>query len=114
MQIQDFRVGVAKPGNDWEKEIERNLSDYTKDLKKVLNDGIRITDNLDCYIGTVTMPAVANTDLTVAHGLARIPNGYLILGVDRACNIYNVTASTTTNIYLRCDVVSAVVKILIL
>lgn len=62
----------------------------------------------------VTTPGTANTEFTVNHGLGRVPVGYLVVGRDKAAIIYNsTTAWTETAIYLKCNVATVAIRLLI-
>ena len=51
-----------------------------------------------------------NTESAFAHGLGKIPRGYIIIDKDRAGDIYTSKAASDTYIYLKCTVVSVVFK----
>lgn len=57
-----------------------------------------------------TSHGTANTEFAVAHGLGSVPLGYMIVSQDKAGSLYQMhdtgTAWTSTNIYLKCSVVS--------
>jgi hypothetical protein len=95
------------------KDLGEVLSRYTVKLADLLNKGIRVADNLNAHIITITT-AGANTEVTIAHTLKRIPAGYIILGMDKAANIYDSgTTWTATNIYIKASVATVAVKLLI-
>ena len=54
--------------------------------------------------------AVANAEVTVAHGLGSIPLGRIVIWQDKAGSLYQGpstgTAWTSTNVYFKCDVAS--------
>lgn len=64
----------------------------------------------------VTAPAVANTEFAIPHNLGRVPTWY-DYNIDRAGILYQLpdtlTPWTTTNIYLKCSVASAKLRIFI-
>lgn len=74
------------------------------------------TGNMNGQWANVTAPASPNTQFAVAHTLGRIPSFYFFIS-DRAANLYQLpttgTAWTSTNIYLKCSVASAVLRIFI-
>jgi hypothetical protein len=57
-----------------------------------------------------TSPGTANTEFAIAHNLGRIPQGYFVGGVNPAGILYQLaatgTAWTTTNIYVKCTIVT--------
>ena len=83
-------------------------------LIDLVNGGLRFSDNHDADLVSYTSNAVANTEDTIAHTLKRVPTGAILYQTDKAVSLYNgATAWTTTNIYLKANVASAAVKILI-
>jgi hypothetical protein len=114
MQIREYRAGSTPPENDWEKNTDKNFDAMAQDLCAILNEGLRVTDNMEMSIVTVTTDAVAGTETAVVHGLGYTPNGYIVISKDKAAHIYNATAPTATNVYVKSDVASVTVKLLIL
>ncbi len=55
----------------------------------------------------------SNTEVTVTHGLGRVPVGYILIGSDLACNIYDSTTFTATHLKIKCDVASVVYNLMI-
>jgi len=63
---------------------------------------------------TVTSDGTANTEYSVAHGLGRVPTGYLVIGQDKAAVNYNgTTPNTDSLLYLRTDTVTVALKLLV-
>jgi hypothetical protein len=61
-------------------------------------------------------PKVANTEFAIPHSLARVPQGVLKMGANKACSVYNddtTAAWTNTMIYLKCDEGDVVLKLII-
>lgn len=114
MQLRKFRAGQAAPASDWEKNTDKNFDALAQDLYQLLNNGIVASDNFSCTITTVTTSGVPGTVTTIAHGLARTPIGYIVLSKDKAAHIYNTTAADGTNVYIKSDVATVTVKLLIL
>ena len=121
MQI-DIKIQLPEPKPDdpneplkYRENLNEALLKYTTKLSEIINSGLKITDNFDSQIQEVTF-GNADTEKTIAHTLKRIPNGYIVLNQDRAGSVYDSgdTSWTTTNIYLKCDTASAVVKLWIL
>ena len=75
--------------------------------------GTAYSGNLNGQWVNVTAPG-ANVEFAVPHNLNRVPS-YYFWNSDRACNLYQLpntgTAWTTTNVYLKCSVASAVLRI---
>lgn len=98
----------------YQTDFNEALLRFTRRIVDVLNGGIKITDNFDAQIITVTT-AVADTEVVVAHTLKRVPQGYIVLSVDKAGVIYTSgTTWTSENIYIKCNVATVTAKLLIL
>jgi len=96
------------------KDLNEVLSRYSMKLGDIINKGLRITDNFDSQIVTVTTSG-ADTEVIVPHTLKRVPNGYFVLNTNKAANIYDSgTTWTTTNIYIKSNAATTTVKMLIL
>ena len=103
-----------KPRDRADEDLFNVLSEFTNDVIKILNGGILFSDNFDCKLVTYTSNATPNTEDTFAHGLGRLPVGYLVYGMDKAAIVYDGgTAFTATNLYLKCNVATAAVKLLV-
>lgn len=58
--------------------------------------------------------AGADTEFAVKHGLGRVPVGYIPIGQNKAGGFYNsTTAWTAESIYLKCDVATMTVRLLV-
>lgn len=59
-------------------------------------------------------PGAANTDFPVVHNLGRVPQGWILINIDKAAIIYKgVTAWTDTTIYLRSNAVTTAVRLFV-
>jgi len=86
-------------------ELPRWITIILREMKGILNNGIRFSDNFDSQILDVTFSA-ADSDLTVNTRLRRIPTGYIVLGRSAAMAIYNGSLPNKTDVlYLRSNVV---------
>jgi hypothetical protein len=66
------------------------------------------SDNMDAVSILTHLTTAANTDFILNHNLNRIPSGWLVVGKNIPCDIYNgVTSWTTTQISLRSSVAFA-------
>lgn len=83
-------------------------------IVSILNQGIKIADNVDGSILEFTTNAIANTQDTTAHGLDRVPTYFIILDIDKGGVLYRSAAFDQDNIYTKCSVSSATVKILVI
>jgi hypothetical protein len=99
--------------------LQAQLDQVTKALSANISFGSTTgnTDgeqNTEGWKATGTTPAVANTEFTVAHGLGRVPMGFIVLLIDKAGIIYKgATAWTDTDIFLKCNVASVAYYIFI-
>jgi hypothetical protein len=57
---------------------------------------------------SVQAPGVANTEFTITHKLGFVPNGYIVVGKDQTCDVYDSRRSswTTSQMFLKCTVAS--------
>ncbi len=63
---------------------------------------------------TYTTNATPDTEDTVAHGLGRVPVGFIVVNRDKAGIVYDSGGTwTTTNILLKCNVASMTTTILV-
>jgi hypothetical protein len=84
----------------------------TQDAKRAIANGDK-AGNLDArYI--VQTSGAADAQNTWAHGLKRIPLGYIVCSQDKAGSVYiGTTAWDTTNIYLRVNVATVALILLV-
>ncbi len=108
-QPAEFQTAMIK----WCRELGEALLKYSTKLGDIINGGLRVSENLDVQIKTITI-AAADTEETVSHTLKRIPAGYLVIGIDKAAIIYDgSTAWTATNLYIKTNTADTTVKLLI-
>lgn len=92
-------------GNIWFGEIAKSSSTTAT---------IAAKDNLDGVLCAVVTPNVADTEFNILHSLNRIPTGFLTCYLDKAAIIYDSgTAWTAAKIFLKCNAVSASVKVFV-
>lgn len=75
---------------------------------EVINKAIDKTE-----FAEVTTPG-ADVEFSIEHGFGVVPVGFIVIGSDRAAVVYN--SGTTWNverIFLKCNVASAAIRILI-
>lgn len=112
--ITSLLLSVGEELSRFDKEISRILSELMTNLTNMFDRGITFSENISCDLVAYTSNAVANTEDTVAHALGKIPTGYLVYGIDKACSIYlGSTTWTATNIYLKTSVATVAVKIIV-
>jgi len=108
------RIKTGSPENEFEKVLERELLSYSQEVADTLNLGLKLEDNFNAHIETISDTGAANSENTVTHGLKRTPIGFLILENDKAGVIYKSKTATTTEYYIKCSVANCAVKIMIL
>ena len=103
MKINSFIVREPTP----HQQQSRSL-----DISRVLNGNVEFGNTRDGVINingswqsTVT-PGVVDTEFTLIHNLGRIPEGILVVSVDKAAIIYasRKTSWTTTQAFFKCNV----------
>lgn len=91
-----FSFDQVKP-----EEMPRYLTLFGDQVVRTVNGGLDFQTNFNGTVVSLTFSAT-NTDTSVAHGLGRVPTGYLIIGRTANMGIYNGAASNTaTNLILR-------------
>ncbi|MBI4397416.1 MAG: hypothetical protein HY548_09990 [Elusimicrobia bacterium] len=105
-------VGEKLRRFDW--EFLRTVHELYSNLSAILDRGIRFEDNVDAVLVTFTSSGTPDAENTVAHSLGKVPTGYIVYEQDKAGSVYKgPSAWTTSNIYLKCDVATVAVKILV-
>ena len=88
-----------------DKDLGLVLTEWSSNIKRILDGGISFQDNVDCAFVTFTSHAVAGTEFTVPHTLGKVPVGYIVYGQSGAGSVYDgVTTNTKTTLYLKSDV----------
>ncbi len=79
-----------------------------------LGTGSGVAGNLNARFLSVTTNAAADTESAFAHGLGRVPVGYIVVRNGNGGVVYGgVTAWTAENIYLRCTTASNQVLLIV-
>ncbi len=94
---------TGNPGVDkvQESEFKKFVSLLFEEIVRTLNNGLDFSSNFNGSTVSITF-AAANTDTSIAHGLNRVPTGYLVIGQSAAMSVYNGSAAnTSTLLYLR-------------
>lgn len=94
------------------------------EIQKVINGNLEFgssqvpfNGNLNgSWAGTpVTTPGGADTEFALTHNLNRVPEGWILVSIDKAGIVYkSTTAWTTTQIFLKCNVASATIKVYVI
>jgi hypothetical protein len=79
-----------------------------------LGDGVGTAGNLKARYLSITTNATANAESVFAHGLGRVPTGYVVVKNGNGGVVYDGTTPwTDTYIYLRCTTASNEVRLLV-
>lgn len=98
----------------FDKELITALSNWSMVLKSILDGGISIKDNVDASQVSVVSHATPGTEFSIAHGLGKIPEGYIVTGQNGAGSVYDgATANSKTTLYLKSDVASKTFRLLV-
>ena len=90
----------------------RRLEQDTLQLFECLRGRVRFGENISGEFITYTSNGSADTEDTVAHTIGSIPQGFIVVNIDKAGIVYDSgTAWTSTNLYLKCNTTSATVKL---
>lgn len=90
------------------------LNDVMGNLSAIFDRGISFDANIDAVSVSFTSNVAPNTEDTVAHALGRVPVGFIVTSLDRAATVYaGGTAFTSTQLFLRTSVASAVVRLIV-
>lgn len=113
MQIRR-RLKLGVPTNDFEKTLDNLLFRAWLELSTLLNAGLGFVDNFNCQKVAVADSGTINTEFTVAHTLKRIPEGFLVININKGGVVYSSgTGWTTSAIYLKCSAANAALTVII-
>ncbi len=105
---------LPTPKDQRDTDLYRVLSEFFRKITTILNRGITFDENVDCRLINFTSSATPDAENTIAHTLGKVPIGYIVYGKDKAGDVYTGgTAWTTTNLYLKVNVASVAVKIIV-
>ena len=105
-----FRVD-EKGLRQFDRDMVTVLVDAFDNLKAILEMGIN-EDNLDKVFVTFTSNGSSDTEDSVAHTLGKVPQGFRVVNKDKAADVYDSgTAWTKTNIFLKTNVATAILKL---
>lgn len=107
------QIQVPDPIDPYTNKLSIALQSFSRKLSDLINKGLRIEDNIDIAEFEFTTAAVGQEN-TIAHGLGRVPRGYIVTKRDQVVNVYDgTTAWDTSYIYIKSDVEGATVSVLI-
>lgn len=83
------------------EELTKFLDICLQDIVSTINGKLDFQTNFSCKLLSITFGA-ANVDVSTAHGLGRVPSGYIVTSASAAASVYNGSSgNTSTNIILR-------------
>lgn len=87
--------------NVTDDDLRRFLTAFNNQVTQVMNGNIEFNDNTKSQKISVTFPT-ANAEVLISHGLARVPNGYILVGASVAMSLYDGDSSNTDKVlYLK-------------
>ena len=95
------------------QDLLEALRKLINNLNVILDAGIDFDDNIDCVFVTYTSNVTPNTQDTVAHGLGKIPVAFIPIDINKASVIYKSASSTASSLFLKCNVASTTVTLLV-
>lgn len=99
----------------FDRDLLTGLGNWSLVLEAILNRGIALEDNVDCVVVSYTSHATPDAESTVAHTLGKVPSYFIVASLDKGGVVYKgTTAFTSTNVYLKCSVASAAVKLILI
>lgn len=99
----------------FDRDLVTVLTGWTQNLLAIVDGGISLEDNIDAATASFTSSATPDEENIVPHGLGKVPTHFIVTSLDKAAIIYKgTTAFTKTNIYLKSNVASTVVKVVVL
>lgn len=103
-----------KEARQFDRDLVGALGVQSNLLRAIFDRGISIDDNLDVRRVSVVSHAVAGTEFSVAHGLGKVPTGYIVYGQSAAGSLYDgSTANTKTTLYLKSNATGTTFKIIV-
>ena len=98
----------------FDKDLVSVLSGHSDNLLGILDRGISIDDNMDMNRFSIVSHVTPHSEFSAAHGLGKIPVGYIVYGQTATGCIYDgSTTNTKTTIYLRSDTSAATFKLIV-
>jgi hypothetical protein len=98
----------------FKRDLFTSLGGWASVLQAILDRGIVLEDNVDCRVVSFTSSATPDAENTVAHDLGKIPLYFVVGDIDKAAIVYKgTTAFTKTNVYVKVNVASTAVKLIL-
>lgn len=106
-------LSSREPLRPFDMDLVRFLDTLSSNLAALFDKGIGISDNMDIQILTYTSNAAPDTEDSVAHTLKRVPEGFIVIGLDKAGILYQSSAYTTAALKIKCNVASVTAKLIV-
>ena len=97
----------------FDRDMITVLGAWAMNYKTILDRGISFSDNMDVVFVTYVSDGTPGNQTTVAHGLGKIPTGYIPISKDKAADVYTGAVPDNTSLYLKCSAASTTVKLLV-
>ena len=104
---------LEEPLRKFDDDVVRYLNEQDENLDSMLNSGLSFKDNFNAKTVSYTSNASPDTEDTVAHGLGKVPIGVITVEIDKGGVVYKSATYDKTNVYLKCTVAAAAIKILV-
>ena len=99
---------------EFDKNLVSVLGELALNLNAILDGGISVDDNMDISRFSVTSHVTPGAEFSVAHGLGKVPTGYIVYGQAGAGSVYDgTTSNTSTTLYLKSDASNTVFRIVV-
>lgn len=83
------------------EKMKSFLTQFAQEIASLVNGNLTLVDNVSPNLVDAVFPT-ANAEVSLSHGLGKVPRGYLVASLDAAAIIYNgLTANTGDRLYLR-------------
>jgi len=103
------------PNQQFVRDLVNSLGSWAAVLQAILDKGISLQDNIDADVISYTSNGTPDTEDTVAHTLGKIPTYFIVGDIDKGGIVYRSgTTFTSSNIYVKCTVASAAVKLILI
>lgn len=103
------------PSTPFEQDLDRTLDKMFAAYFQLLNSGMTLADNFNAFTTTFTTSATPGQETAIAHGLKKIPTGFLILSKNKSAHIFDgPSGKDSDNYFIQSNVASVRVTVVIL
>lgn len=86
----------------------QSLGDFEGQFQEIINNA------LDKRIYATTTTPGADVEFAIEHGLNYVPNGFIVIDIDKAGIVYRGTTAWANDfIHLKCSAATAAIRIMI-